>query len=509
VTRAQDTAAAVADGQVDELIQAIADAPPEQQLDLAWLVMMRIREDPVWFLRECMGQEPWGGQIRIIDALKEHRRVAVPSATNLGKTHLGGGIICWFMCAYPQVGRVMATSSSWQQLKGGLWGEVRKQYAASKVPLGGKLMTTELRGPGQGDGEDPMWVATGISTKTPETFKGHHAEYVLVVLEEATGIEPPIWDAAESLLSGDNAFGLAFSNPKGPGNRFYDVASERDDEWATVRLSAFDHPNLIQGRDEHGNLPIPAAISPEWVEKRRQSWGENHPMYKAFILGEDPDEGEWQLVSMSMLERCADIKPEFGGKHMGVDVARQGMDRCVATFLDDGRVVAQHNWGKMDLMRTAGVVQELAKKWWAPDKPDPQNIHVDVIGIGAGVVDRLKEAGWYVDGVDFGGKPRGDWRNLIGRDIVFKNRRAELHWVVAQLLREQKLAVPERYEELWADLLRLEYRIDDDTNKVSIVSKDKLKKAAAGRSPDFGDSLVLAHSRAGSARVRIRTLVAR
>jgi hypothetical protein len=143
-------------------------------------------------------------------------------------------------------------------------------------------------------------------------------------------------------------------------------------------------------------------------------------------------------------------------------------------------------------MFTADRVAELIEGYGLP----PENCHVDVIGIGAGVVDRLRQRGISVEGVHYGGRPAGDWRALCG-DTTFDNRKAELHWVGRQLLLQNKACVPKGFSNTWKDLQRINYEYTK-RGTLAIENKAQLRKRYKGESPDFADSWFLALSRVGA-----------
>ncbi len=88
-------------------------------------------------------------------------------------------------------------------------------------------------------------------------------------------------------------------------------------------------------------------------------------------------------------------------------------------------------------METVGRAKNLYGEWGIES---PANFHVDVCGLGAGVVDRLIEIGLEVDPVDFGAGPLGalEYRDIVGDKIRFKNRRAELYYTLKRLLEEKR-----------------------------------------------------------------------
>lgn len=98
---------------------------------------------------------------------------------------------------------------------------------------------------------------------------------------------------------------------------------------------------------------------------------------------------EWVLAAQQV--GPADVEPH-GPVRLGVDVARFGDDKTVLTPRDDRIVYPQESWGKLDTMQTAARVKDFVLTWNSANPKRPiEQIAVDVIGVGAGVVDRLNE----------------------------------------------------------------------------------------------------------------------
>ena len=130
------------------------------------------------------------------------------------------------------------------------------------------------------------------------------------------------------------------------------------------------------------------------------------------------------------------------------------------------------------------------------------DVHVDVGGVGAGVVDRLRERGLGVDGVDFGGRALGDWALLLGRDFRALNRKAELHWAARQALQAGHASVPEAYREtIWRQAGGRNYEVAEK-GSFQVEKKERVR-ARFGESPDYADAWVLSFSRIASSARRI------
>lgn len=492
-------------GQLDSLVKDTGSKDSQVRLAAIWRLRQLIRADPIWYVEHVLGQKLWSKQAEILTMVRDHPRVAVQSGNNVGKSFVSACAVLQWLAAYPG-GKVVTTANTWAQVESVLWSEIATLHQKAKVKLGGRVLKTEI----QADPSEPGWVALGLSTNRSDSFVGRHAEHLLVIFDEAQGIEQSFWEAAETLASSAGCRFLAIGNPIHTSGRFYEVCSGRVPTWRSLRISCLDHPNLVQGRDaDSGKLPIPAAVSPEYVDEKRREWGEDSPVWIARIEGRFPPEGDWTLIPLSLLEERKDVVPADGsGVHIGVDVARMGADATVMTLVDNGRVRGVHSWRKADLMDTASRIWRQVLKWEDLLRQEPGresenipagNVHVEIDGLGSGVADRLHEGGFRVDAVTMGGKPGGEWASLIGKQMRFRNRRSELHWVCRRLLEVSRLSVPDKYGRTWTDLGRLRYEVDE-SGFLRAESKEKIR-SREGNSPDFSDSLIIALARRKRTRI--------
>jgi len=453
--------------QLDSRLGTRLDAPWGEYVD-----------DPVGFSRDVLGFEPWSKQQEIGRALVEHRRVTAVSCNGAGKTTWAARLLLWFMMTRNDA-IVVTTAPTWHQVNL-LWREVRSAYLGAAFTLKGELMQTRLD-------IGPSWYAMGLSTDREERFQGFHAQGstpggpggLLVIVDEASGVADPIWDAMRGYLTSPNCYVLAIGNGNRADGAFYE--SHQRGEWTRFEISAHDVPEDI--------------ISRAWIAEQGEFYGEESPQYYVRVLGKFPPRGgDYQLCPEWLLEETCDNVPEVErGRHLGLDVARSGTDYTVAVILVDGVVESVHDWQSDDLMYTARRCKKLAMEWNVP----PKNVHVDLDGLGAGVVDRLREDEWLVDGVDFGGRPRGDWNWLLGHDVKLLNRRAELHWAGRMALLNGHLAVPRTWrKQLWREMGWAQYEYRED-GRLKIESKDKIR-AKYGASPDHADAFYLALSRASA-----------
>ena len=200
-------------------------------------------------------------------------------------------------------------------------------------------------------------------------------------------------------------------------------------------------------------------------------------------------EGDWDaLESGNFLFRYADLKDavekELGEqgteKVMGQDIARFGDDTSVAYIREGKTVIWMEQWAKSDLMDTAGRVVRLIERF------EPDETNIDAIGIGAGVVDRLREQNYNVNGVEASAKPEED-------DTV-ANLRAEMYTNLRTLFENGEISIPDDID-LIAQLSSIKYKFNSG-GKLLIESKEEMKKRGM-KSPDLADALALCYKEGG------------
>lgn len=445
-----------------------------------------IKEDWRRIPKHLLGIDQWEGQQRVMAAMQKHRWVAVPSGHKVGKTHLIGSVCNGLGSLYPNA-RIITTASTGDQLTENVWGEIRSQYRAAPYDLGGRMLPSAPLWQ-----FDDKWYVKGISTDNPESFQGKHSEegIVVVIMDECQSIDRAIWTAAKTMTSDSNGYLLVIANPTVPSGPFYDAVTT-DPMFHTVRLSVLDHPNIVQGRKV---MPGPTQ---GLVDTFMGTPEEGPRLTGHFNL----NVGDCVILLGNIQDSASTTDAQLDnndGIHIGIDIADSGGDYCCACITENRAVIAKEKWiypGKSGLMQTTGRIIDLRDRYGIPD----ENLHVDGIGVGAGVVSRLAEQGIMVDSVIAGAGPEGDWDWLLGNDYEFKNRKAELWWVARTLFEQDGTRIPygdPEFAQMVADLAAPGWQFLSD-KKVQIESKKDVKKRI-DRSPDEGDAYILSLSRAGN-----------
>lgn len=445
--------------------------------------------DPVGFARDTFGFACWSKQAEILEALRDHDRVCVRSSHGIGKTATAAQAVLWFLAAHPN-SRVITTAPTWTQVEQLLWRAIRGQVGRAHQRDAGRMFpashTTKLE-------LGPEWFALGQSTDQPERFQGHHADHLLLVVDEASGVAEAIFEAAEGFLTAAGAKVLLIGNPTMLGGQFYRAFTTDRARWHQIHISTLDTPNYTG----EPVAPEVARALPraDWAAEMADAWGQDSPVYQVRVLGNFPTNAADSVIPLAWVEaaqrRFAETDhAELGPlKTIGVDVARAGTDRTVLAVRHDLTVTTLERLPHQGTMDTTGRVVAALSAMSEIPLLAPTAI-VDVIGIGAGVVDRLSELSVQV--VAFNASERSDRRDKTGQ-LGFVNNRAAMWWNLREMLDPDgggQIALPPD-DRLTGDLTTPKWRVMSG-GKIQIESKDEIRKRL-GRSTDDGDAVAMAY----------------
>lgn len=439
-------------------------------------------EDPYFFFQNILQWRPWSKQMEVADAVWEGlkgegpKRVAVRSANGTGKTALAARIMLWAVGCFPGTVAV-TTAPTMRQVNDLLWREARDAYRSARINLGGYFYEGQARWE-----RDAKSFAVGLSPDhtRPERFQGFHADRILFIVDEASGVPEAHWEAIKGSALAGNAVILAIGNPTRLHGEFHDAFHRQAHLWRRLHISAFDTPNFREPGLSDPEQRIAGLVTPEAVETARAEWGQDSPLYRVRVLGEFPWATSNQLIQLEWVEEAREVPGDQGPPALGVDVARSGDGETVLALLFGNRLERLQAWRGQDTMRTVGAVKGYAEGL------RELLIAVDDGGVGGGVVDRLRELDVRVYGVKFGGAPDG----RLG--MHFKNKASEMYWALREHLREGRLSLGSPSagcdDKLVAQLLQLEWEQESDR----VIRVYKRGRDRSQPSPDRADALALA-----------------
>lgn len=437
----------------------------------------RLQADPAFFAEYVLGARPWDKQRRILESVRDCARTAVASCHGAGKSWTAARIALWWLFSFP--GSIVATTApTFRQVERVLWQEIRQAHRSALVPLGGKLLQASLQ-------IDDGWFAFGFSTDDGNRFQGLHSEHVLCIFDEAAGVAQEIWTAAEGILTSGHCRLLAIGNPTAAAGPFYEMF--REPGVSKIHISAFDLPNVRERR-----LVVPGLTTWEWVEDKRQRWGEQSPVYRSRVLGEFPLDSDNAVIPLAWVEAAVERWHAWkaSGAALGpltavaLDVADGGQDRSTlaprhGVIVPEVRDVTQAS--PHATMALAGILAGVLQG------KGGRGI-IDSIGVGAGVVSRSREQN--LDVIAFNAAEGTDFRDRSG-EMGFLNCRAAAWWGMRERLHPETgdgVALPPD-DDLIGDLTAPTWKMTS-SGKIQIESKDDIRKRL-GRSTDKGDSVVM------------------
>jgi hypothetical protein len=286
-------------------------------------------------------------------------------------------------------------------------------------------------------------------------------------MDEASGIPAPIYSVSEGFFSEPtpNRFWFTFSNPRRNTGPFYDSFHSKKSFWKNEQIDS----RTVEGTDK------------DLFSKMIEQYGEESTVARVEVMGEFPKADDDTVIPMDLVKAAIDRDVALMSSEpiiWGLDVARFGGDNSALCIRQGNHVIDIESFKSMDLMQLCGVIKNKYDDATAIEKP--QEILVDVIGLGAGVVDRLAEQHLPVRGVNVAESPATK-KNYL-------NLRAELWFAIKDWLAQRNCRLPNN-DELASELAAPLYKYTS-SGKIKIESKDEMRKRGI-KSPDKADALAL------------------
>ncbi|WP_374019015.1 phage terminase large subunit [Paenibacillus thiaminolyticus] len=444
-------------------------------IDLYW-------DDPNAFVEDILRAEPDEWQAAVLHDIAHHPLVSVRSGQGVGKTSLEAWVVIWFLCCRPNP-KVVCTAPTRQQLHDVLWAEVAKWLEGSMVKNLLKWTKTKI----YMIGHEERWFATARTATKPENMQGFHEDYMLFIVDEASGVSDPIMEAIDGTLSGPENKLLMCGNPTRTSGYFYRSHHQNRADFRTHKVSSRDSK-----RTNRKN-----------IERLEKQYGKDSDVVRVRVEGEFPKSEPDTFIALELAEAATmrevylredgelDI-PEAAPLEIGVDVARFGDDETVIVPRIGLMVPFIRTYTKKDTMETAGWVINLAKELMLKYGRPRCTVKIDDDGVGGGVTDRVREVvreeGLYIDVIDCHNGGKADDPDH------YDNWGTEAWARVRDLLQAGDIQIPND-EDLIAQLSTRKYTVTSK-GRIILESKKDMKKRGL-RSPDRADALVLAFAKSG------------
>jgi phage terminase large subunit len=499
-------------------------------------------EQPHEFIADVLGATPWHKQVEIVQDIFHYSRVAVKTCNSVGKSYIAARIAVTYLMLYPD-SIVVTTAPTWNQVKNVLWREIRSSIKKAEQITGiqltqGQASQVELN-------IDTKWYAIGVSTSTPDNMMGYHADNLLVIVDEAGGVDEAIFQGVRAITTNIHNKILLIGNPTTPDGEFMKAFGDSSN-YIQHTISAFDTPNFTENnihtiedllaaftppdgldareRVEHFErtrramepLPYDQLIDPGDVYQKYLDWGPDSDAWAALVMGEFPKQSAQSLIPSHLVTQAMQMygtddetgksyaeisgwEIPNGDPHYGQDMARYGQDLNVLTPRHGGWAEKQVIWNKkgdfkQDLIESAEIILNII---------DPYDgsilFSIDDTGNGGGTTDALRK---FARDALSNGKQAHQYR-LIDFNFAkgpsnpdkFHDITSELYWNLRDWFMKKRIGMP--YDEkLKNELIGRRWQILPN-KKIKVESKEEYKKRTGGKSPDRSDSLALAFADPG------------
>ncbi len=460
----------------------------------------------------------------ITQALANHQWVGVEAGTGVGKTFIISRIIYWWLDT--RGGTVLMTAPTKEHIKNVLWLEIsgsfhkfqRLRPHAEMLELrvfpDGKLRDKTMLMDDDELKKSKISKLVGIVGKkrageeSSLAFQGYHDDPLLIVIDEAAGIEPSVMTAAKNTCSDpQNNIIIGIGNPDSMTDQLHEFTELEN--VVPVRISAKDFPNVVLGK-----TVIPGAVTRTSIEIREKEYGTKSPMYESRVRGLPPKQGVDSLFSLEWLEMISDenftpvplLHDRISHNAIGVDVANSTNGDMACLVHGKGpEVYNVHEFQCPDASHLAYNLYmdslELAEnkyhdyntlKMNTGIEYSPSCIGIDGVGVGTATVQTLHNQGIYA--ISLVG---GQMESVIPMDneekfmYMFNNLRSQMFWELREDARkgtfalriENKLILKKIFKELMA------HKYSTKSGKTVVMKKDDVKKILGGKSPNIADSM--------------------
>ena len=418
-------------------------------------------------------------QIKVVNslpqAIRERKAVSIRSGHGIGKSGLLSLIILWFISTRPNP-KIPCTAPTQHQLNDILWSELSKWHSRFKL----KDMFTWTKTKFFATNKPETWYAIARTGKTPEAMQGFHAEHLLFIVDEASGVNKDVMEVIEGALTEEGALCILTGNPTQITGTFFDSFHTQRKFYINYVFSSEDSP----------------LVSKEYCTKIGDKYGYDSDIYRVRVKGEFPKAEPDTLISLDRVEKAAGSDIEPPPKHtyeiveIGVDVARYGSDESTIYKRIGDVITMEKILQTNNLTELSGMVMQIIRE----NKTKMCLVNIDETGMGAGVVDMVDEQVTMeglraqVFGVNNGGKAQSDTFTNVStemwdycREWLLKGRIPNDNDLIAQLscrkftvlrngkmvietkeqMRARKLPSPDRADGLILCLRSLIYSIND------------------------------------------------
>ncbi len=221
---------------------------------------------PIGFGEKVL-KEKYTDEVRsLMESVRDNPVTVAKSANATGKTHGAARVAVWFYKCFPDSQVYTGAAPPESNLKKLLWGELGSLTEKHGELFKGDTVTKlHAQRSAQSFLTGVTIPMSGTESQREAKFSGKHAPNLLFIIDEGDAVPDEIYQGIESCTSGGHARLLIMFNPRAEVGAAYRMI--RDGRANIIHLSAFNHPNVMSGKDE-----IPGAVTRETTIRRINEW---------------------------------------------------------------------------------------------------------------------------------------------------------------------------------------------------------------------------------------------
>jgi hypothetical protein len=338
--------------------------------------LLEWRDNPILFVKECIKAEPSAQQMELLLAAAKEKRITVRSGHGVGKDCCATWLILWFMTTRPYA-KVVCTAPTNRQLKDILMSEISKWLRQSTVAeefIIQKDIIFHKEAPKE------YWIrfvspsVKATKDEQAETLAGLHAEHLLIICDEASGIPDPTFIPLEGALTQADNKVILIGNMTRSSGYFYDTHFDASisKDWCKL----------------HWDSRLSSNVNQEMPEYFARKYGIDSNIFRIRVEGNPPLQDENTLIPLWAAQQCigndfdvAEDEPLY----LGVDVARYGSDSSIILPRRGLKIYPWETFNKLNTIDLGGFILQTYQEQSA------DGCAIDVIGVGAGVADWLEK----------------------------------------------------------------------------------------------------------------------
>lgn len=443
-----------------------------------------MQKDPFYFIKLMWGLDPqinktdpfvkWKNitrqQARIVQAVKDwvnwgKNKITIRSGHGIWKSSILSIIVLWYLFCFKDC-QVPCTAPTQSQIYDVLWKEI--SIWLNRMPEGIKAQYER-----QGDyirmKDNPVvWFArarTGKKENT-EALAWVHADHVLLLADEASGVADEIFEASKWALTNPHVLFIMISNPTRLDGYFYRSHTKYADQFKCLWFNSEESPIVDQAFVDN-------IIQENWIDSDQ---------YRIRVKWMFPTDSwitdDWYIKMFNLDEIEFVPNAPFRPNVMGVDPAGQWKDQTIIVARDSFYAKILSRQQTSTDLSVAELVVSNASSYDIPI----ENIVYDNFWVWANLGMEMSNLGRPI-GLNVGHKAQNP--------ALFENIRAEIFWRVRE-------RVKKGWKLIWSkesrkDLNMIEYKRGLN-GKIKIMPKDEMRKKF-GKSPDVADALAMSFFR--------------